>query len=331
MKAFSNMPSILRNCFSKIWNKQFLIFIFFLFLSGMFWTFQTLNEVYEEDFIVPLETKGIPGNVVITSDLPKQISIRIRDKGVALLSYRYGKLLPSLTLDHQQHSNPSGHVRLLTAELLKPITDALLPGSQIVGTRPDTIDYYYNYGLHKRVPVKLQGSIRPEKSYYLSQITLSPDSVIVYASKSLLDTITGAYVRPVYFSDVTDTLRRRVEIQSVRGAKFSPSHADLTVIADRMVEKTVQVPVQGVNFPATKVLRTFPSKVNITFQVSMNRYRDITADNFVVVVNYEELIGLQGNTCRLALKSTPDGATRVRIEPEEVEFVIEEVKTATEN
>lgn len=331
MKTLNHFPTTLRNCFSKIWNKQFLTFFFFLLLSAMFWTFQTLNEVYEEDFIVPLEMKGIPGNVVITSDLPKQVSIRIRDKGVTLLSYRYGKLLPGLTIDHQQHSNPSGHVRLLTSELLKPLTDALLPGSQIVATRPDTLEYYYNYGLHKRVPVRLQGSIRPEKSYYLSQIKLSPDSVIVYAAKSLLDTITGAYVKPVYFSDVADTLRQRVEIQPVRGAKFTSTQVELIAIADRMVEKTVQVPVQGVNFPATKLLRTFPSKVNITFQVSMNRYRDITADNFVVVVNYEELINQQSNTCRLALKSIPDGAGRVRIEPEEVEFVIEEVKAPTEN
>ncbi len=331
MKTLSHMPTLLRNCFSKIWNKQFLIFFFFLLLSAMFWTFQTLNEVYEEDFVVPIETKGIPGNVVITSDLPKQVSIRIRDKGVTLLSYRYGKILPGITIDHQQHSNPSGHVRLLTSELLKPVAEALMPGSQIVATHPDTIEYYYNYGLHKRVPVRLQGNIRPEKSYNISGISLSPDSVIVYATKSLLDTITGAYVKPVYFSDVADTLRQRIDIQPVRGARFSPAQVDLTVIAERMVEKTVQVPVQGVNFPATKVLRTFPSKVNITFQVSMNRYRDITADNFVVVVNYEELINMQGNTCRLALKSTPDGAGRVRIEPEEVEFVIEEVKAPAEN
>ena len=76
MKTLSHMPTLLRNCFSKIWNKQFLIFFFFLLLSAMFWTFQTLNEVYEEDFVVPIETKGIPGNVVITSDLPKQFATK---------------------------------------------------------------------------------------------------------------------------------------------------------------------------------------------------------------------------------------------------------------
>lgn len=326
MKIIGHIRTASRNCFSKIWNKQFLIFLFFVLLSTSFWLFQTLSETYEQEFVVPLEMRNVPGNVVITTDIPKNLHIRLRDKGVMLLTYYYGKDLPAIAVDYNQYSNSSGHVRILTSELVKQISERLLPSTQLVGTRPDTIEFYYNYGLHKRVPVKLQGNIRPAAGYYLAQTQFSPDSVTVYAAKSLLDTITAAYLKPVYLDDVKDTLCQQLDIQTVRGAKFTPGTVSLSLNTDRLVEKTVQVPIQWVNFPASKVLRTFPSKVNITFQVGMGLYRRITADNFVLVVKYEDLLNNTTNKCHLYLQTVPAGVRRVRIEPQEVEYVIEETQ-----
>ena len=85
------------------------------------------------------------------------------------------------------------------------------------------------------------------------------------------------------------------------------------------------MPVQQVNFPASKQLRTFPAKVNLTFQVGMSQYKHISADNFVLVVNYEDLLKSKGNTTRLSLKTIPTGVTHVRIRPQDVEFVIEDI------
>jgi len=326
MKALRYIQALCRNCFSKVWNKQFLIFLFFLLLSTSFWLFQTLNETYEQDYLVPLEMRGVPKNVVITTELPKYLHVRLRDKGVTLLAQYRGKTLPPAYVDYSQYSNATGHVRILTSELLKQVSDRLAPSTQLVSVKPDTLEFYYNYGLHKRVPVRLQGHIRTAAGYYLATTRLSPDSVTVYAAKSLLDTLTGAYTKPVFLNDVDDTIHQRLDIQAVKGAKFIPAGVELSLFTDRLVEKTVQVPVQWVNFPGTKVLRTFPSKVSITFQVGMHMYRSITAADFVLVVKYEDLLNNSTNKCHLSLRTIPAGVRRVRIEPQEVEYVIEEIQ-----
>ena len=87
--------------------------------------------------------------------------------------------------------------------------------------------------------------------------------------------------------------------------KFVPEKINLNIIVDRLVEKTVQVPVQQVNFPASKTLRTFPSSVSVTFQVGMHLYRFVNADQFVLVVNYESLLENRSSRCHLSLKSVP--------------------------
>ena len=82
---------LFRNRFSKLWNKQFLIFLFFLLLSFSFWMFQALNETYERTFAVPVKLKNIPTNVVITTEPPKHINLTLSDRGVMLYHYLYGQ------------------------------------------------------------------------------------------------------------------------------------------------------------------------------------------------------------------------------------------------
>lgn len=304
-------------------NREILIYSFFVVLAAAFWLFQTMDLYYEEDLDVPLELVNVPNNVVLTSEVPQVVKMRVRDKGVNLMSYVYGNgKLQTVTIDFSEYQNSSGHFRIPMAELLKQITAK--HDFTYLGAKPDTLDIYYNYGLRKRVPVRWLGNIEPAEGYTLADVRLSKDSVLVYASKQVLDTITAAWLKPLNEMNVTDTLVVDRNVMPVRGAKFQPSKIQVRAYTDRMVEKQVTVPVQGVNFPAGKHLQTFPAQVTVTFQVGMKMYRDITADNFILVVNYEDLLKSNSNHCHLSLKSTPLGVTQVKIEPQDVEFIIEE-------
>jgi YbbR domain-containing protein len=320
-----SLPPFVRYCLSKIWNKQFLIFLFFLALSSVFWIFQTLNETYEEDFQVPLELRNVPSNVVITTDLPENLHILLRDKGSQLLAYRYTRQFKPVVVDYNTYSNPSGHVSILGNELQRQIAAQLLPGTQMLGLKPDTLDFYYNFGQFKRVPIRPLGEVRAGRLYSLAKTVYSEDSVTVYASREQLDTITAAYLQPFNLRNLTDTTHVKSNFVKVKGAKFVPAQIGVTFCIDRLVEKTIQVPVQQVNFPASKQLRTFPATVKVTFQVGMGLYRKITSENFVLVVNYEDLLKNKSTRCHLSLKTIPEGVNHVRISPQDVEYVIEEI------
>lgn len=320
-----SLPPFVRYCLSKIWNKQFLIFLFFLALSSVFWIFQTLNETYEEDFQVPLELRNVPSNVVITTDLPENLHILLRDKGSQLLAYRYTQQFKPVVVDYNTYSNPSGHVSILGNELQRQIAAQLLPGTQMLGLKPDTLDFYYNFGQFKRVPIRPLGEVRAGRLYSLAKTVYSEDSVTVYASREQLDTITAAYLQPFNLRNLTDTTHVKSNFVKVKGAKFVPAQIGVTFCIDRLVEKTIQVPVQQVNFPASKQLRTFPATVKVTFQVGMGLYRKITSENFVLVVNYEDLLKNKSTYCHLSLKTIPEGVSHVRISPQDVEYVIEEI------
>ena len=64
-----NIYTTVRNSFFNIVNKEFLIFLFFLALSGAFWLMLALNDTYEKEVKIPVRIVNIPKNVVVTSDI----------------------------------------------------------------------------------------------------------------------------------------------------------------------------------------------------------------------------------------------------------------------
>lgn len=328
MNILRKTKDILRYVFTRMWNRQFLVFLFFLALSTSFWLFQALDETYEEDFSLPVELRNIPRDVIIASDVPKAVQIVLRDKGTTLLNYMYGDKLPAVVIDYEVYANPSGHIRILAAEILRQIRPKLASGTQVVSIRPDTLELYYNNGSSKRVPVRMEGQITPAAGYTISSQRIAPDSVLVYASDEQLAAIDAAHVQPVYLRDISAPVSAKLKLKAVRGAKFVPDEVSFSLGVDRLVEKRLTVPVVGVNCPDGVQLRTFPSQVEVIFQVSMSLYRRIHPDDFSVVVDYKELQVNDSTKCRLRVAESPAGASHVRLSTEEVEYVIENLTSS---
>lgn len=308
-------------------SREFLIFLFFFLIAGGFWLLQTLNSDYEAEFSIPVRLKGVPNDIVLTSEPSSELRIKVKDKGTVLLNYMLGKSFFPVTLDFSDYRRQNNHVKIYASEFEKKIMNQLNASTRLISVKPDTLEYIYSTGKSKQVPVRLLGKITADRQYYISDTIYSPDSVMVFAPNNILDTITAAFTQRVELDNVSDTTKLRASLSAVKGAKFVPNSVELTFPADIYTEKTVEVPLHGVNFPADKVLRAFPSKVQITFQVGLSRFRKIKASDFVINVSYEELLKLGSDKYTVKLRSIPRGVSQVRIIPEQVDFLIEQVSS----
>lgn len=307
-------------------NREFLIFLFFFALSAVFWLLQTLNETFETEVVVPLKLNNVPSNLIITSDLPDELHVTVQDKGSILMKYLYGQPLTPVTVDYKNYDfgGMAGRVQVQEAEVRRAIAAQLFSSTRIQSIKPDTLEFFYNRGLKKKVPVLISGVIEPAQQYYLRHVVAKPDSVVVFAPSSILDTLQAAYTQNFYQAGLVESKNLQIPVRPIRGAKFIPDVLDVQIDVDIYTEKTVEVPIVGVNFPADKDLRTFPSKVKVTFKVGSKSYKSITADDFVLVISYEELINNESSKIPLHLKSIPEGVSSVRIHPSEVDYLLEQ-------
>lgn len=308
-------------------SREFFIFLFFFFVAGGFWLLQTLNNDYETEFSVPIRLRKVPENVVITSEPVSELRVRVKDKGTALLNYMLGKSFYPIAIDFTDYKGVDNRVRIYASRFSKEIAAQLKASTQLLSIKPDTLEYIYSTGVSKQVPVRLLGEIKAGRQYYFPDTIFQPDSVRVYAPEDMLDTITAAYTQYLALDDVSDTVVRHLSLQAQKGLKFVPSVTQLTLPVDIYTEKTVEVPLHGINFPAGKVLRAFPSKVQVTFQIGVSRFRQITAEDFHINVSYEDLLDLGSNKYTVKLRSLPKGVSHVRFNPPQVDFLIEQISS----
>lgn len=309
-------------------NKEFLIFLLFFIASSAFWLLQTLNEVFDVEVEIPITLVNVPSNVVITSELPKELRVSLRDKGTTMMRYMYGASQQKIVVDYKKYDEGqvNGRVMVSQQDVLKQIQAQLLSSTKVVSVKPDTLEFFLNRGSRKKVPIRLAGTLNASPECYIESVTFEPDSVEVLAPPVILDTIKDAYIIPVHATDLKRSVVQTKLVHRVRGAKYIPEQVDVRINVDMYTEKTVSVPIIGLNFPADRDLRTFPGHVDVSFRIGMKHFKEVNANDFVLGLTYEELLNNTSSKVRLNLKSLPEGISNVRISPREVDYLIEQVR-----
>ena len=280
----------IRDFLFSIMNKQFFVFLFFLFLSAVIWLIMTLNETYEKELEIPVRITNIPRNVVLTSASIDTIHVTVRDKGWLLLSYLYGERRTVLNINYKNYDKGNGGGIVPGAELKRMAEQKLEMSTKIITIKPEKLEFFYNNGERKRVPVYWTGRVIPEQLYYIADIKYSPDSVEVYASHEKLDSIRVVYTEPLNYVGFRDTLTVTCKL----------------------------------NHPSGKVLRTFPAKVNVNFVAGANLIKSLQAEDFVVVADYLEIEQNPSEKCNIYLHQVPQGISRAVLSTKQVDYLIED-------
>ena len=305
-------------------NRDFLVFLFFLGLSGIFWLSLTLNETYEREFSIPVSVVDIPKNAVLTSEEVDTIKMTIRDKGIVLVAYQYGDYLNRLRIPFKNYTRNNGSGSVPASELQKLVYQNLVSSSKITACKPDKLEFFYNYGTHKKVPVRWSGRVIPEELYFISRVDYSPDSVTVYASDEKLDSINIIYTETLNYANFRDTLSITCHLAKLKGVKVVPDRVKINFYTDVLTEENIEgVPIQGINLPEGKVLRTFPAKVTVSFVTGVSVFRNLRPEDFTIVADYNEIKRHPSEKCRITLKNVPPGISRARLDVTLVDYLIE--------
>lgn len=314
-----------RFLFSNL-NKQFMIFLFFVFLSGIFWLIMTLNDTYEKEIKIPVRVNNIPKNVVLTSSSDDSIRIVVRDLGWTILSYLIDtEHLGSVTVNFRNYDRGNGVGLVSNSETKRLVEQRLNSSSKVISIKPEKIEFFYNNGEYKRVPVRWAGRIIPDQLYFLSQVVYQPDSIDVYASRQKLDSIQAIYTEPLNYVNFRDSIIVDCKLSHTNDVKVVPERVHIGFYTDVLTEETIDgVPIQCVNIPEGKVLRTFPAKVKIHFVAGANRIRTLSPEDFSVVADYREIMRDHSEKCNIYLHVVPHGISRATLDVQKVDYLIEE-------
>lgn len=310
--------------FSKT-NREFLIFLLFLLLSGIFWLMMTFNETYEKEIVLPVRYVNVPQSAVLTSGESDSIHVNISDKGFSLFAFIYSRDSHTIDIDFTKYALPDGIGSVPAIDLQHMIEQLLPTSAKITSLKTEKLVFYYNNGEKKKVPVRWRGHLKTDPHYFIAETLIEPDSVTIFASREKLDSIHYVYTRELNYSDIHDTLIVTSELQRMQGVKIVPNRVKINIQTDVLTEETIDsIPVVGINMPKGKVLRTFPSRVSVKIVTGMKNYKAIMPSDILVVADYEQFKDETSDKCTLQVKKVPEGVSRATLNVKQVDYLIEE-------
>jgi len=319
-----SVMQILKNFLLSNINKQLFTFLFFLILSAIFWLILTLNEGYEKELKIPVRIVNVPKNVMLTSPSVDTVRATVRDQGWVLLNYMFGEYNNNVKIDFRNYDKTFGKGVVPSADLKRLIEQSLESSSKVTAVKPEKLEYFYNNGEHKRVPVHWNGRVIPEQLFFISHVDYKPDTVDVYASREKLDSIRIVYTEPLNYVGFRDTLLVDCKLAHAADVKVVPERIQVVFHTDLLTEESIDVPIKCINLPAGKTLRTFPAKVRVNFVAGVSQIRELTADEFTVVADYLEIEQKASEKCNIYLKEVPHGISRATLNTKQVDYLIED-------
>lgn len=298
-----------------------LTFLFFVLLATVLWYGHAMQSTRNATIPVIVSYTGIPDNVGVEKrNLPDTLQVEVRDAGYRLHSYRTTR--PKLTIDLSNQIHGSKGTICISADVLRRSISNILQGtSKLQSVNPEQIECNYYRQEEKILPIEWDGRITPATEHYIvGEPELSVEYVKAYGRRDFLDTISVIHSELVSLKNLKDTTIARFALQAPRGIRLSKDSVTITVVCERFTEKAFVLPIMVQDVPEGESVRLFPRETEVTVQVGMSHFGEISADDVVAQCEYPAP-GAEKLTVEVAY--TNPYILSARAYPGEVEFIIE--------
>jgi YbbR domain-containing protein len=288
-----------------------------------------LSRDYTEVLKYPVSYVDLPADKIVTNELDTVFTIKLKSKGYRILSNKLFFKPQTINIDVfsllRKKKDLAKENYIATSDLYQLIGTQINYTNNVISVFPDTI-YFHLEKLHsKKVPLKVKLNISFAQQYKLSDsIKSSPDSVILSGTKSAIDSIR-------YIETLSKTLANLNQSQTItlgfdskyarNKIKITPSSLKINIPVEKYTEATVELPILIINNFGKNAVRTFPEKVNITYLVSLNKFKEVKPEMFTVVADISKAISSRSKKMKLEIQKYPSFVEISKIDPEKVEFL----------
>jgi len=308
----------------KQWLMRGKLSAFFicLIISGFLWLSHRLNQTYSYSIKVPVKFVNLPSNKLLITELPDNLRCDIKTSGLKLLFVLMNKPFKELTIDF---NTLKGDNKLQSYALnygsinIKSITKIDVDIKKI---SPDTLFFATKRGITKNIPVKAHVFASPERGFVLSKPVINPSFITITGDSVSVNGIDSIVSSPLYLNNIHENYNGKLNLMRPSENVFLNLHEiNISIQADKLLEKIIEVPVTLINLPPGTLVKLFPPKVKITYSAAKNDFNDITESSFKAVANYSKR-KKYFNKLPVELTIIPSQANILSTEPFEVEFLI---------
>ena len=296
-------------------------------MATLFWFLIVLSENYTTYFTIPVEFVDIPDNETIIDQSHETVKLKIKGRGYSILRQKVSKNFNTIYIDVSKLNriNKEGDAYLLPALQRENIQNQMLFGLELETVEPDTFFIFLSKLAQKKVVIRPNGVINPEKQFLQSgPISFSPDSIEVVGPVNIIDTLSYINTEYFVFDKIKETISTEIDLIEQKHITLESKKVKMNVLIELFSERTIFVPITSVGLPDSLIIKTFPSEIKITYQAGISQFENIKPSDFTVVVDAEQFYDNDRPTrLRIRIDKIPEFIHSFDYSPFFVEYIIE--------
>lgn len=303
-------------------RRRLSAFVTCLVLAILAWMLSTLQGVYSYKVKRLLVYVNAPQKRAFRTLQSDTVDVTMQGTGWKMLFAKMRPVDERVTID--LHTLDAKNFIALNAQLDK-INLRKEADQKIIDFDPDTLYFDFTNRAIKRVPVKLQYSMQFMPQFAISgNIAIKPSYVTLSGPANVISKITQWKSDSLKMGDVSEDMTTKVNLEKVHEANLTvyPKTVQVTVPVEEYTEKTLEIPVKLTGNLHYYDVKVFPQKVKITFTTSLSHYNELDEDFFEATADLNLWSERHYKMLPVKLTRIPAFTKIVKIEPQNVDFIV---------
>lgn len=313
----------MKNFLSSSKGRDVMLYLLFVVIAFIFWAVLALNNKVQDNFHVKFQITDLPENITLIDNYPTEIDVIVKNTGYDILRYKVAK---DISIDAKFGNFTDGAKELVISQ--QDIHDMLMNKfgneANLISFTPENINVKFTNLPGRKIPVRVKGDFDANFQYVINgDIVAQPDSVVLFGTEEVLNTISLIETEPVVKKDLKDTLNYNVGLQSIPDSRCIPSMVDVIVPVEPLVLQKVNIPLVAVNCKPGIKLVLFPSYVTVNYFTPISKFDYNVANQIKLIVDYHSI---QETSTKLpvTISDAPDFCRNLNLSTDSVEFILEQ-------
>ncbi|UGU16243.1 hypothetical protein LS482_21525 [Sinomicrobium kalidii] len=310
----------------KIWarlkKEKASLFLFFFLFSSVLWFLIKLPNRYTTSVSIRPNYVGVPEGKLLV-DPSRNIRVEINAKGFKLFGLKYfGK---EVDIDLSDLRESGNKFYLLTTDIRKQLMAAMSGEVELRQFAGDTLFFRLGENITKKVKVMPRVDISFARDHHIyDSLRVTPETVSVFGPDVEVNELDTLYTRQVTLREVNEDIDIHTTLdipEKFNDLEFEHKKVVVAARVERFSEKKLIIPVSVMNVPEQKMVRTFPSEVEIICQGALKDLSSLSPSDFTVACDYNSITdSVEYVPIRVTKK--PAIVKRIKLSGKQVEILI---------
>lgn len=297
---------------------DFPVAVLAFLIALILWFHVVTEKEYVQEVEVPLRIENRPHELVLLTNPPRMVHLKIRGTGKELLKYNLGKESRFCRVDISKAKRGEVVYHLGEENIELPY------GLQLVDISDKELKFRFDRRTKKSVRVRVNTTGSPKEGYTVVKETIEPEKVSLSGPETLLRNIDQVESKPIDIdgkSKPFQTTTKLVPPEEGRGWELTPD----SVLVDLLIEKIVAITYDSVsvrirNRPKRKRISVIPDFIKLTLSGAESTMRNLELEKISVEIDLE---GLRSGEYSLPARiKLPEGVNLISASPKRFKVVI---------